>query len=194
MAMYGRRVSEGRSGRDSASPVDGADGEKASVTSITGDAESFPLCEEEYLQQLSVYRELREGRLQKWLDSGLGACVLGVAANRKIVESAIMHFNGSRYVIYAFVVMPNHVHVLFMPLGDNCIPDILASWKRFSSRQLNNAIGSDGPFWQKESWDHLVRNERQFAKYLSYIKANDGDKAYDAYEAMECHGYAENCS
>ena len=156
----------------------------AEESKTTGDVESFPLPEDVYLRQLAEYRELQEGRLQKWLDAGAGACVLADENNRRIVESAIMHFNGSRYVVYAYVVMPNHVHVLFMPSDGNRIADILASWKRFSSRQLNNVLGSDGVFWQKESWDHLVRNERQFAKYLSYIKANDGDKAYDAYEAM----------
>jgi len=106
-----------------------------------------------------------------------------------IVENAILHFDRMRYVVYSYVVMPNHVHVLFMSLDGFSLTDILRSWKGFTAREVNRALNRTGVFWQKESWDHLVRNESQFAKYLSYIRANDGTKAYDVYETM--HADAE---
>jgi len=78
--------------------------------------------------------------------------------------------------------MPNHVHVLFMPLGGLSFSDILHTWKSYSATIVNRQFAFAGAFWQKESWDHLVRNERQFAKYVKYIIANDPDYAWSAYD------------
>jgi len=122
--------------------------------------------------------------MQKWLDAGSGSCVFRERELRLVVENAILHFDRERYVVNASVVMPNHVHVLFMPLDGFSITDILRTWKGFTAREVNRALNRTGVFWQKESWDHLVRNERQFAKFVKYIRGNDAAKAYDAYETM----------
>ena len=142
------------------------------------------ISDQEYLRCSREYAELRECRLQHWLDQGMGGCVLKRAELRKIVEDSLRGFDGIRYVLYAYVVMPNHVHALLMPVNGFDLNSIVAGVKKFTARRINSALGRSGTFWQRETYDHLVRNERQFAKYLSYIKANDGDKAYDAYEAM----------
>ncbi len=92
-----------------------------------------------------------------------------------------MRFDRSRYVVYALVVMPNHVHVLFMPLAGWSITEILKGWKGVSARALNAATGAVGTFWQKESWDHCVRSAAQFRKFLNYIRSNDSAIAYSAY-------------
>jgi len=101
---------------------------------------------------------------------------------RAVVEDALLHFNGLHHVVYAYVVMPNHVHVLFMPLGESSA-GVLHGWKSYSATMVNRLHKSSGAFWQKESWDHLVRNERQFAKFVKYINANDPDNAWSAYDA-----------
>ena len=73
-------------------------------------------------------------RLDKWLDAGFGSCVLGEKENREIVWNAILHFDGTRYDVYAFVVMGNHVHVLFRPLNGHEMSAILHSWKSFTAK------------------------------------------------------------
>ena len=128
------------------------------------------------------YYRLFERRYQNWLDEGAGACILRRTELRRSVEDVIMRFDRLRYVVYALVVMPNHAHVLFMPLGGRSIAGILKGWKGVSARVVNVATGGDGSFWQKESWDHCVRSAAQFRKLLNYIRANDPAIAYSAYE------------
>ena len=131
------------------------------------------------------YYRLFEDRYQAWLDEGAGACVLRQAELRRAVEDVIMRFDRSRYVVYARVVMPNHVHVLFMPLGGRSVAEILKGWKGVSARAVNVATGADGSFWQKESWDHYVRSAAQFRKFMNYIRSNDPMVAYCAYGTEE---------
>jgi len=112
--------------------------------------------------------------INKWLDNGHGSCVLRESANREIVENALWHFADERYALYAYVVMPNHVHVLFMPQDDYDAKDIVASWKRFTARQIHRQNGKEGEaLWQKESFDTLIRNERHFHRVVRYIREND---------------------
>ena len=111
--------------------------------------------------------------LMSELDGGYGSCVLRQDLCRKIVEDSIWHFAGERYALYAYVVMPNHVHILLMPQGDWCVSKIVEAIKRFTAHQVNAALGRMGALWQKESYDTLVRNERQFKAIVHYIREND---------------------
>ena len=120
------------------------------------------------------YFTLFDDNIQKWLDSGYGSCVLKEPENREIVEDVLWHFAGERYQLYAYVVMANHVHVLFQPQGEWSMSEIVTSWKRFSAKRINERRGTSGEaLWQKESFDTLVRNERHFQTIVRYIKKND---------------------
>ncbi len=112
-------------------------------------------------------------RIQTWLDSGYGECVLREPAMRQIVESALRHFDGQRYRLAEFVVAANHVHALVTPLGEHLLSDILHSWKSFTSNQINKARGKSGTFWQKESFDHIVRSPASLAKFREYILSHN---------------------
>ncbi len=118
------------------------------------------------------YHERFSRQIDEWLDQGSGACVLKDSANANIVADALRHFDGQRYELAAFVVMPNHVHVLFRPLQKHTLPDILRSWKGFTAREINKRIGRQGSLWQDEYWDRLIRNERHFSKVAEYIRDN----------------------
>ena len=75
------------------------------------------------------------------------------------------------YTLHAFVVMPNHVHVLLTPHVP--VPRLLCSLKAASARRANQAMGTTGQtFWQEESYDHLVRNDKEFARIQAYIEGN----------------------
>ena len=131
------------------------------------------------------YRALFGARLQDWIDAGHGSCVLKIPEVRQIVESTLRHFDGIRYTLYAYVVMPNHVHVLFMPAEGFEIANILKSWKGYSGLAINRRLGLTGPLWQKESWDTLVRSVEQFNAFRAYIRKNSATLAYDAYRVTE---------
>ena len=118
------------------------------------------------------YFERFPQRFQYWLDQGYGACVLAQLELSEIVEAAPRHFDGERYELGEFVVMPNHVHVLVTPLNDHELSDILHSWKSYTAKVINRQLGKTGTFWQKESFDHIVRNGDAVEKFAEYIRDN----------------------
>jgi len=76
-----------------------------------------------------------------------------------------------RYELHSFVVMPKHVHLLVTPQ----VPATkwLGPMKGFTAHQANRLLGSTGkPFWQNESYDHLVRSGEEFARIRRYIENN----------------------
>lgn len=109
---------------------------------------------------------------QQWLDEGHGRCLLRRPKLRSYVEGALLHFDDVRYLLDAFVVMPNHVHVLVLPLAGHTLSDITASWKKFAARQINAALAERGALWQPESYDHIVRDCEQLNSYRKYIANN----------------------
>jgi REP element-mobilizing transposase RayT len=106
------------------------------------------------------------------LDDAHGECLLAHDKFRKLVSGALLHFHGERYHLDQFVIMPNHVHVLFHPLGENQLEDILQTWKRYSAREINKLRGKAGSLWQREYWDRLIRSEKQLEWTRNYIRKN----------------------
>ncbi len=120
-------------------------------------------------------------RIEKWLDVGHGSCVLRDVAHRRVVEDALRHYDGERYVLYAYVVMPNHVHVLFMPNEGETAHGIIRDLKHFTSHRLKGLQTWSGDFWQREYWDTLVRSAEHFQRIRRYVVGNNPESAYDAY-------------
>ncbi len=87
----------------------------------------------------------RHRRIQALLDAGHGACVLRDPACAAIVENSLFHGDDSRYRLLAWVVMPNHVHVLLEQLQDWPLSKIIQSWKRHTSRQIRARHKTEGP-------------------------------------------------
>jgi REP element-mobilizing transposase RayT len=85
----------------------------------------------------------------------------------------------------AFVVMANHVHVLLLP---KVSPSrLMKSLKGCTAREANRLLGRTGePFWQRESYDHWVREERQLERVAAYIE----DNPVRAGLATEASGYS----
>ncbi len=108
-------------------------------------------------------------RIQKWLDQGYGECILGKEECKAIVENALTHFDGDRYELDEYVVMPNHVHVIVTPKNGYALSGILHSWKSYTASKINKRIGKSGSFWQKESFDHIVRSPEQLERIRAYI-------------------------
>jgi putative DNA methylase len=111
-------------------------------------------------------------RLEKFLDAGHGECWLRLPHVARIVREAIFHFAGVRYELIAWVIMPNHVHLLIRPLQGNHLPEILHSIKSFTAQNANKILGRSGTFWQRESFDRYTRNARHFAAVVRYIENN----------------------
>ena len=111
-------------------------------------------------------------QLESEVDACHGACVLRDPNLRQIVVDTLRCFDGQRYKLGDFVVMPNHVHVLVGGMARETMLAQVVSWKRWTAKQINQALGQRGRFWQDESFDHLVRNEAAFMKFRRYISEN----------------------
>ncbi len=118
------------------------------------------------------YHELFSRAYLQALDKGLGACVLRRPDLRQIVHDSLLHFDSQRYHLGDFVIMPNHVHLIVCVLGHTEIQAQCTSWKRFTARLINKALGVTGRFWQEESFDHLIRSPEQFERTRRYIRDN----------------------
>ncbi len=124
--------------------------------------------------QRDEYNQRFTERFHAWLDAGEGACILKRPDIASIVAEALRHFDGDRYALGHFVVMPNHVHVIVKPLGEHTLEDITHSWKSFSAHQINESLKREGRLWQPESFDYLIRTETQLEKFSAYIRENPG--------------------
>lgn len=123
-------------------------------------------------------RELRRAftkfRNQLWntsLDDCHGACFLRNRDHAKIVADSLLHFDGIRYDIERFVVMPNHVHFLVQMHQGWDLRAQCESWMRYTATQINRCMGIGGDFWA-EPFDHVVRNPTQFDYLRRYIVEN----------------------
>jgi putative DNA methylase len=89
-----------------------------------------------------------------------------------IVQAALLKFDGARYCLHAWCVMPNHVHVLATPLGAWSLSSILHSWKSFTAKQINKALSRDGAVWWEEYFDRAIRDDVHFEVAKTYIEEN----------------------
>src|SRR5436189_1679885 len=121
----------------------------------------------EYMRRFEEERE-------HWLDQGHGSCLLREPRAAAIVAESLKHFDRQRYLVDGYVVMPNHVHVLFKPLGKNSLADILHSWKSFTAQALNREMNRAGALWMHESFDTIVRDAEHLCACREYIAQNPG--------------------
>jgi len=91
---------------------------------------------------------------------------------REVIMSALKHFDGHRYELYAGVVMHNHVHALVNPLDTFRLQDLVHSWKSFTSHKFSREYQRKVPIWQKEYFDRIIRDEREFFDKAQYIINN----------------------
>ena len=118
------------------------------------------------------YHQRFSGAIEHWLDAGHGACLLRQHDCAKVVAETLRHFEGERVVMISFVVMPNHVHAVFVQNPEFPLEKLIRGWKGFTARQINKLLGRSGNFWQRDYFDRLVRDERHFANCVRYIRRN----------------------
>jgi putative transposase len=102
-----------------------------------------------------------------------GANHLRQPAIARMVVEAFHHNSGilGHYLLHAFAVMPNHVHMLLTPAVP--LPKLTKSLKGITARRANEILGlTRKPFWQAETYDHLIRSGPEFQKIRLYIEQN----------------------
>lgn len=117
-------------------------------------------------------RSLFSEHIETALDGGIGACLLRRPEAAELVLETIRHFDDERYVVHAACVMPNHVHAVITPAPNFELSSITHSWKSFTANQLQRRLGHQGPVWQDETYDHIIRNQAEFDHYIRYTLDN----------------------
>lgn len=112
---------------------------------------------------------VRRREVEAALDAGYGHYALKAPGAAKVVEDALLHFDGIRYRLLAWTVMPNHVHVLIETLPGYPVPALVHSWKSYTAHRIRPGRGR---FWQPDYWDRFIRDDAHLATAIRYIEAN----------------------
>jgi REP element-mobilizing transposase RayT len=112
-------------------------------------------------------------QLERYLDRGLGSCYLRRSNIGALTANALKYFDGRQYHLDEWVIMPNHIHLILWPLPNFTLSEILKSRKQHIATEANRILGRTGqPFWQRESFDHWIRDENEKARIRRYIRWN----------------------
>ncbi|HZR19947.1 MAG TPA: transposase [Verrucomicrobiae bacterium] len=138
-------------------PPEGASSDKICSAAFTAQA-----IEREYFRELEAY-----------LDTGAGGCVLKRQDVAELVSNALRFFEGSRYLLRSWVVMPNHVHTVVWPMPNFTLSAITRSWKGYTAHEINKLLGRMGqPVWQPEAYDHWIRDDAEHERCCRYVIYN----------------------
>jgi putative DNA methylase len=107
-----------------------------------------------------------------YLDQGHGSCYLKEPRVAKIVQDAILFYDTDKYLLSAWVVMPNHVHLITTPVPGKRLAKIMQSLKSFTANEANKLLGREGTFWMPDYFDRYIRNEKHFARAIEYVENN----------------------
>jgi putative DNA methylase len=115
--------------------------------------------------------DLRQ-RIEAVIDEGRGSCALRAPEVARIIQDALQHFDGERYRLIAWAIMPNHVHVLIEQIPGYPLGDIVHAWKSFTAKQANKHLGRTGAFWAPDYFDRYIRDQIHFDIAVYYIHEN----------------------
>jgi len=118
------------------------------------------------------YRIEIQKRIDHYLDQGAGARYLQLPHIADLVESAFLYFDGERYQLRAWVIMPNHVHLLLTPRAEQSLTEIIRSLKSYTAHKANQLLGRTGKFWFEDYFDRYIRDGNHYAAVVRYIENN----------------------
>ena len=127
---------------------------------------------DEALRRGEITKAGRRKRIEYYLDQGHGACWLKNPAIAELVECSLRHFDGERYRLLAWCVMPNHVHALAEMMDGFPLEDVVQNWKSYTAHEMNRMLGRRGRVWQPEGFDRYIRDETHFNRAVGYIEEN----------------------
>jgi REP element-mobilizing transposase RayT len=117
----------------------------------------------------------------KW-DKALDVSTTGIKylENPKVAElivESLRFRDGKVYELTAYCIMPNHIHVVFVPLAESkdkyySLSKIMHSLKRHTAHEANLILARAGSFWQHENYDHFVRDDAELERIIKYILYN----------------------
>jgi REP element-mobilizing transposase RayT len=111
-------------------------------------------------------------KIEYYLDQGYGSCYLKDERIAEIVKENLLYHEGKKYSLFAWVIMPNHVHYFVRQIPPFTLAEVTHSNKSYTAHAANKVLGRSGQFWVHESFDRYIRSEKHFLKTIEYIKNN----------------------
>ncbi len=110
--------------------------------------------------------------IEELADRGAGSCSLRHPRVGELAGNALRFWDGKRYRLVAWCVMPNHVHVVCRLIAGEELATILHSWKSYTAHRANAILGRKGAFWAREYYDRLIRDGEELARAIRYVVSN----------------------
>ena len=136
-----------------------------SSTVAEWEAELARLSREEARQKL-------QRRIQSFLDTGHGEAHLARRDVAEVVQNSLRHDAGSIYDLRAWVIMPNHVHVILRVRHGHTLSKAMQRVKGASAHGANRLLGRTGTFWAREYYDRYARDTDHLTRAIAYVRAN----------------------
>jgi REP element-mobilizing transposase RayT len=95
---------------------------------------------------------------------------------RTLVEKTLLRAEIQGCELDAYVVMNDHVHVLVRPAAARRLEDLVQAWKSASAHLIKRSSDRQGAIWQREYFDRIVRNDREWLEKITYIAGNPGKR------------------
>lgn len=136
-------------------------------------ADAIERWKSEALDEPDAERVRRLNRqIEAYSDAGHGACVLRDPRLARIVQESFFHDHGRRYDILAWVVMPNHVHLVLEPYPGGSVGKIVQAIKGVTSKRIGAILGTSGRLWQPDYFDRVVRDDGHLERLRRYLEWN----------------------
>jgi REP element-mobilizing transposase RayT len=132
----------------------------------------------------------RQRKIEGYLDKGYGKCHLRDPRIADLVQGNLWHLDGLKYRLLAWVIMPNHVHVV-IEMGNVPLGQIVKSWKSYTAKEARkllrggdslspsskSEVRGDGPspprtFWEEDYFDRYLRDDDHYRRVVRYIENN----------------------
>lgn len=117
-------------------------------------------------------RILLQMRIEKYLDHGYGQAFMKDHRVASLIQNVLLGSDGEWYRLFAWVIMPNHIHMLVTRFEEYTLAGIMQSLKSITSHKANRLLKRHGKFWMPDYFDRYIRNAEHFAKTLRYIENN----------------------
>jgi putative transposase len=108
-------------------------------------------------------------------------CWLNEPNIASIVADALSYRDGTKYDLMSYCIMPNHVHLLIQITDEHKrsekilythLTSVMQSLKSYTAKECNKLLGRNDQFWQRESYDRMIRDQHELDRTIQYIIYN----------------------